>query len=318
MTMVTREHTGTQFEHHLMEREAAMAPKLDEYLQSFVKLQQQNETDKANISRTEPRVQEMADEGEASPHRAKMLDLRMQLVKAKEKLQAMVKLKASLEEDVEGLKLKVEMSATQARKCALAEAEKHAAVLSLRERVVQLDAEIEAIGGEINVDDGEATGTRFAVLKETLRDEKALGARLTKQLAGARESLCTSKRTPKEAYKALKLALEEAKAKVTEEAKRTDEAKPSESASTEVWDGQPGTRAPHLAAIRDTGKALLEQVALQLERAKKVACRPGPRGISRKISISELTSMLATREARQVRLEDEVARRKVELPDDEW
>ena len=51
VTMVTREHA--QFEHHLMEREAAMAPKLEEYLQSFVKLLQQNELVNANISRME-------------------------------------------------------------------------------------------------------------------------------------------------------------------------------------------------------------------------------------------------------------------------
>ena len=110
------------------------------------------------------RVQEMTGEGEASQHRVKMLEL--QLVEANKKLPAMMKLKASLEKDVDGMRLSVEVSGTMARKAALAESNHHDEVLALRERVKQLDAEIEAFGGEINNTDGEATGTlsRFAVL----------------------------------------------------------------------------------------------------------------------------------------------------------
>ena len=75
LAMVTREHT--QFEHHLMEREASMAPKLEVYLQSFMKLQKQNEVVSENITRMEARAKEMGEEGEASKHKIKMLALQL-------------------------------------------------------------------------------------------------------------------------------------------------------------------------------------------------------------------------------------------------
>ena len=50
-------------------------------------------------------MKEMGEEGSASKHKSKMLDL--QLVEAKEKLQAMTKLKTPLEDEVEGLKLEL-------------------------------------------------------------------------------------------------------------------------------------------------------------------------------------------------------------------
>ena len=118
--MVTKEHT--QFEHHLMEREAAMAPKLEEYLQSFVKLLQQNElvnlcqalpTSELLFSRMGARVKEMGEKGVTSKHKSKMLDL--QLVEAKEKLQAMTNLTTSLEDEVEGLKLELVQAADRVK-----------------------------------------------------------------------------------------------------------------------------------------------------------------------------------------------------------
>ena len=165
----------------------------------------------------------------------------------------------------------------------------------------ELELEIEAIGGDINDDDGEASETRFAVLKETLRETKATGARLTEQLSGARarEALrASNKRKSRQAAEALQEALEEAQGKLAVTAEEAAGAKSSDSPSTEVWDGEPGPRGPHIAAIKETSKALLGQVALQLKQAKTMACRPGPRGVTRKTSISELTSMLATLEGK--------------------
>ena len=214
------------------------------------------------------------------------------------------------------LKLKLESARVGCMGASAKETEANA----LRVKVGQLEGELQAVGQGVVDVDGTDAGSRFAVLQETLRESKVTGARLTEQLSVAREALRSTKRKSREACEALQRTLDEALLKV---ARYTNQGgwggvPSSGSVSTDVWDGEPGSRARHLAAIKATGEALLEQVGEQLKLAKTMACRPGPKGITRKVAISELVSMLATLEARQVRCRDEAARRRVKLSDDEW
>ena len=99
---MTREHT--QFEYHLVEREAAMAPNLEAYLQAFMKLKQQNEIVSDNSTKMEAREKEMQLEGENSKQGAKVLSLL--LVEAKDKLVAIAQLKQASEGGMKELRRK--------------------------------------------------------------------------------------------------------------------------------------------------------------------------------------------------------------------
>lgn len=295
--MVTREHT--QFEHHLMEREAAMAPNPEAYLQAVRKLKQQNEIVSDNITKMEAQEKEMQLEGGDSKQEAKVLSL--QLVEAKDKLVAMAQLKQASEGGREELRLKVgqatkrveqsekALAEKEAEACALGlklgelklkpksarigcmdASEKEAEANALRVKVGELELELKSVGKGIVDANGSDAGSRFAVLQETLRETKGTGARLTEQLSVAREALRTTKWKSRGACEALQTALDEALPNADRLANKAgwEGVGSSGSVSADVCDGGPGSRAPHLAAVRATGEALLVQVGVQLKHAK--------------------------------------------------
>ena len=185
---------------------------------------------------------------------------------------------------MEELRLGVAQATDKLAKGVQAEAEKEDEASALRVKVGELELELKSVGSGIVDASEDDAGSRFAVLQETLRETKVTGARLTEQLSVAREALRTTKKKSREACEALQGPLDEAQLNI---ARLTNtggwggvEVKSSGSVSTEVWDGDPGSRAPHLAAIKATGESLLGQVGMQLKHAKVMACRPGPKGLT--------------------------------------
>ena len=169
-----------------------------------------NEMANANITGMEARVTWIGEEGNASKHKAKILALRLVDREAEGKPPAMymtkLKRKASLENEAEGLGLGLVQANGRAEKCVQGEAKRHEGAICLRARVLEVELGIGAIAirGDIVDDDGEATGTRPAVLKGPLRETNATGARLAEYLSGARAALRSTKRKPRGACEALR------------------------------------------------------------------------------------------------------------------